>query len=194
MTAIDADWAATAAPPQGGKIGFRTRYCNATFNSAGAPKPLINATIPRHAWTMNVNAEEGAEEDSYRFNPWRAPGCTLLCRPGWLQSQTPPLWLRLPLCGLVRADRSRSLLHFWVPLCFIPAESSVSLLREVRPDRAGTPRSSTRAARLVANSLRRRSGAIRSSLRMNLQRWVTWGLACPRQRLRRRLNGWWGPV
>ena len=23
---------------------------------------------------MNVNAVEGAEEDSYRFNPWRAPG------------------------------------------------------------------------------------------------------------------------
>jgi hypothetical protein len=24
---------------------------------------------------MNVNAVEGAAEDSYRFNPWRAPGC-----------------------------------------------------------------------------------------------------------------------
>ena len=83
MTAIDPDWAATAAPPQSAKIGFRTRYCNATFNSAGAPKPLINATIPRHAWTMNVNAEEGAEEDSYRFNPWRAPGWTL-CLPNCL--------------------------------------------------------------------------------------------------------------
>jgi len=81
MTAIDPDWAATAAPPQSAKIGFRTRYCNATFNSKGAPKPLINATIPRHAWTMNVNAEEGAEEDSYRFNPWRAPGYAPIVDP-----------------------------------------------------------------------------------------------------------------
>lgn len=23
---------------------------------------------------MNIDATEGAEEDSYRFNPWRAPG------------------------------------------------------------------------------------------------------------------------
>ena len=23
---------------------------------------------------MNLDAEEGSEEDSYRFNPWRAPG------------------------------------------------------------------------------------------------------------------------
>ena len=28
----------------------------------------------REAWTMNIDAVEGAEEDSYRFNPWRAPG------------------------------------------------------------------------------------------------------------------------
>ena len=33
--------------PQAGKIGFRTRYCNATFNSKGAPVPLINSTIPK---------------------------------------------------------------------------------------------------------------------------------------------------
>lgn len=50
------------------------RYCNATWNSAGAPVPLINATLPRNAWTLNMDAVEGAEEDSYRFNPWRAPG------------------------------------------------------------------------------------------------------------------------
>jgi len=51
-------------PPQAGKIGFRTRYCNSTL------KP----TLPRHAWTLNMDAVEGSEEDSYRFNPWRAPG------------------------------------------------------------------------------------------------------------------------
>ena len=36
--------------------------------------PLINATLPREAWTMNVHAVEGSAEDRYRFNPWRAPG------------------------------------------------------------------------------------------------------------------------
>ena len=60
--------------PQSGKIGFRTRYCNATHNSAKSstnPTPLIDATLPKEAWTLNIGAEEGSEEDSYRFNPWR---------------------------------------------------------------------------------------------------------------------------
>lgn len=63
--------------PQSGKIGFRTRYCNATHNSAKSPTnptPLVNATLPKEAWTLNIGAVEGSEEDSYRFNPWRAPG------------------------------------------------------------------------------------------------------------------------
>lgn len=34
----------------------------------------MNSTLPRKAWTMNVDAVEGTDEDSYRFNPWRAPG------------------------------------------------------------------------------------------------------------------------
>jgi len=54
----------TGASPHTDKNGFRTRYCNSTFK----------ATLPREAWTMNVHAVEGSEDDSYRFNPWRAPG------------------------------------------------------------------------------------------------------------------------
>ena len=54
----------TGNPPHEDKNGFRRRYCDSTFN----------ATLPREAWTMNVDAVEGSEEDSYRFNPWRAPG------------------------------------------------------------------------------------------------------------------------
>ena len=57
-----------------GKIGFATRYCNTSYNSAGARAPIINATLPKEAWTLNVGAEEGSEEDVYRYNPWRAPG------------------------------------------------------------------------------------------------------------------------
>ena len=64
----------TGNAPVSGKIGFRKRYCNASYNSAGAPIPLVNATLPRRAWTLNLDVEEGTDEDSYRFNPWRAPG------------------------------------------------------------------------------------------------------------------------
>ena len=59
---------------QAGKIGFGTRYCNATYNSqksATNPTPLINSTLPKQAWTLNIGATEGSEEDAYRFNPWR---------------------------------------------------------------------------------------------------------------------------
>jgi len=52
-------------PPQTGKIGFGKSYCS---------NPKTNATLPKYAWTMNMNATEGSEEDRYRFNPWRAPG------------------------------------------------------------------------------------------------------------------------
>lgn len=55
----------TGSEPHADKMGFRVSYCE---------EPSTNATLPRYAWTMNVDAVEGAEEDSYRFNPWRAPG------------------------------------------------------------------------------------------------------------------------
>lgn len=51
-------------PPQDFKIGFRKRYCNST----------LEPTLPKHAWTLNMDATDGAEDDSYRYNPWRAPG------------------------------------------------------------------------------------------------------------------------
>jgi len=54
----------TGRAPHTDKIGFRTRYCNSTF------KP----TLPKWAWTMNIHAVEGSVNDSYQFNPWRAPG------------------------------------------------------------------------------------------------------------------------
>jgi hypothetical protein len=49
--------------------------CNATHNAAASatnPHPLMNATLPKEAWTLNIGAVEGSEEDSYRYNPWRA--------------------------------------------------------------------------------------------------------------------------
>ena len=41
-----------------------TRYCESS----------LEPTLPRHAWTLNMDVVEGSVEDSYRFNPWRAPG------------------------------------------------------------------------------------------------------------------------
>eukprot|EP00911_Craspedida_sp_UC1_P002862 UC1_evm2s2095 len=52
-------------PPQAGKIGFRTRYCNSS---------TLEPTLPREAWTLNLDAIDGSEQDVYRYNPWRAPG------------------------------------------------------------------------------------------------------------------------
>jgi len=56
--------AITGNPPHADKIGFRKRYCNST----------MEPTLPKRAWTMNVRAVDGAVNDSYRYNPWRAPG------------------------------------------------------------------------------------------------------------------------
>ena len=54
----------TGNAPQAGKAGFRISYCNSTRKG----------TLPREAWTLNIDVDEGSVEDSYRFNPWRAPG------------------------------------------------------------------------------------------------------------------------
>eukprot|EP00039_Didymoeca_costata_P018793 m.334995 g.334995 ORF g.334995 m.334995 type:complete len:409 (-) comp17490_c0_seq1:105-1331(-) len=55
----------TGNPPHTDKAGFRKSYCE---------NPTTTSTLPRNAWTMNINAVEGSVNDSYRFNPWRAPG------------------------------------------------------------------------------------------------------------------------
>ena len=66
-------YAVTGNPPHADKAGFRKSYCNQTMK-----KPW---TLPKHAWTMNINATEGSELDSYRFNPWRAPGSAPVVDP-----------------------------------------------------------------------------------------------------------------
>ena len=44
-------------------------------------------------WTMNMHAEDGAEDDSYQYNPWRAPGHAPVVDPcgqaGGKYKQTP---------------------------------------------------------------------------------------------------------
>ena len=34
----------------------------------------MEPTLPKEAWTMNRWAEAGSANDTYRYNPWRAPG------------------------------------------------------------------------------------------------------------------------
>ena len=65
--------AITGNEPHTDKAGFRKSYCNQTL-----AKPW---TLPREAWTMNVHAEEGSAADSYRYNPWRAPGSAPVVDP-----------------------------------------------------------------------------------------------------------------
>ena len=81
--------AVTGNAPHTDKAGFRKSYCNSTL---GHDK----WTLPREAWTMNIHAVEGAEDDSYRYNPWRSPGaapvvdpCTHHTRPISLAPATP---------------------------------------------------------------------------------------------------------
>ena len=76
----------TGVAPHADKAGFRVSYCNTT-------KGFDAWTLPREAWTMNIHAVEGADDDSYRFNPWRAPGSAPVVDPcgqaGGRYTQTP---------------------------------------------------------------------------------------------------------
>jgi len=69
--------------PHADKAGFRKRYCNST----------MAATLPRHAWTLNMDVVEGSVNDSYIYNPWRAPGFAPVVDPcgqaGGKYKQTP---------------------------------------------------------------------------------------------------------
>eukprot|EP00937_MAST-01D_sp_MAST-1D-sp2_P000201 g201.t1 len=62
----------TGNKPHDDKAGFRKSYCAA---------PTTASVLPREYWTMNVHAVEGSESDSYRFNPWRAPGSAPVVDP-----------------------------------------------------------------------------------------------------------------
>mmetsp|Transcript_83229 Transcript_83229/g.165229 ORF Transcript_83229/g.165229 Transcript_83229/m.165229 type:complete len:384 (+) Transcript_83229:34-1185(+) len=56
--------------------------CSGIGSHSGGPhsdnKGLCNSTarptLPKWAWTMNRKAAEGSADDTYRLNPWRAPG------------------------------------------------------------------------------------------------------------------------
>lgn len=71
-------------PPHADKAGFRKSYCE---------NPSVKSVLPKEFWTLNIHAEEGAENDSYRFNPWRAPGTAPVVDPcgqaGGKYKQTP---------------------------------------------------------------------------------------------------------
>jgi len=64
--------AITGNAPHDDKAGFRKSYC---------AKPSTTSTLPKEFWTMNTHAIEGAVNDSYRFNPWRAPGSAPVVDP-----------------------------------------------------------------------------------------------------------------
>ena len=57
--------AITGNPPHADKAGFRKSYCSA---------PKTKSVLPKEFWTLNMHAVPGATNDSYQFNPWRAPG------------------------------------------------------------------------------------------------------------------------
>ena len=55
----------TGNDPHADKAGFRKSYCDA---------PKTKSVLPKEYWTLNIHAVEGAVNDSYKYNPWRAPG------------------------------------------------------------------------------------------------------------------------
>ena len=55
----------TGNDPHADKAGFRKSYCDA---------PKTKSVLPKDYWTLNIHAVEGAVNDSYKYNPWRAPG------------------------------------------------------------------------------------------------------------------------
>jgi hypothetical protein len=62
----------TGNPPHADKAGFRKSYC---------ANPTTKAVLPKEYWTLNIHAVEGSVNDSYRFNPWRAPGTAPVIDP-----------------------------------------------------------------------------------------------------------------
>ena len=62
----------TGNAPHADKAGFRKSYCK---------NPTTQSVLPKEYWTMNTHAVDGAVNDSYRFNPWRAPGVWLVVPP-----------------------------------------------------------------------------------------------------------------
>jgi len=74
----------TGNAPHADKAGFRRSYCD---------NPSTRSVLPKPYWTMNVHAADGAVNDSYRFNPWRAPGTAPVVDPcgqaGGKFSETP---------------------------------------------------------------------------------------------------------
>jgi len=74
----------TGNPPHADKAGFRKSYCE---------NPKTEDVLPKTFWTMNIHAEPRSENDSYRYNPWRAPGSAPVVDPcgqaGGKYKQTP---------------------------------------------------------------------------------------------------------
>jgi len=65
----------TGSKPHADKIGFRTRYCNST----------LNATLPKHAWTMNTAATEVVFLTWVGVRVYVAAGCvSVWWLAGWL--------------------------------------------------------------------------------------------------------------
>jgi hypothetical protein len=76
--------AITGNAPHADKAGFRKSYC---------ANPTTKSVLPKEYWTMNIHAIPGAVNDSYQYNPWRAPGSAPVIDPcgqaGGKYKQTP---------------------------------------------------------------------------------------------------------
>jgi hypothetical protein len=126
------------------------------------PFRLLNATLPRKAWTLNMGAVEGSEEDSYRFNPCPYPQSPTprrpIVTPSFNHSPTGQKSHRLHLS-------THSILGVGVSQGGHPATLPSWI-------RAGKPAGSTRTSRLEAT---------RSSTPPRLRQWATSVRTCLRR-------------
>ena len=87
--------AITGNPPHADKAGFRKSYCD---------NPKTESVLPKEFWTLNLHAIPGAVNDSYRHNPWRAPGSAPVVDP-WSAALPPPRPFSLSLSSAPTANR-----------------------------------------------------------------------------------------
>eukprot|EP00658_Telonema_sp_P-2_P014315 TRINITY_DN15440_c0_g1_i20.p1 TRINITY_DN15440_c0_g1~~TRINITY_DN15440_c0_g1_i20.p1 ORF type:complete len:290 (-),score=40.93 TRINITY_DN15440_c0_g1_i20:36-905(-) len=59
---------------QGCSIGCDTCTGIGSHTNVSLCNSSMLPTLPTWAWTMNLGAQPGSHQDTYRFNPWRAPG------------------------------------------------------------------------------------------------------------------------
>jgi len=75
---------------QGCTIGCKTCNSVGSHSKTSLCNSTMQPTLPKYAWTMNRWAVPASVNDTYRFNPWRAPGFAPVADACGMAGGTPP--------------------------------------------------------------------------------------------------------